>query len=94
MVSTVALVSTKPNHRRDHGRLQDHGPAWESPTPCAGCNSTHVARARRWWKRSKSRAERRTEAQWDQFVGSRYRLPPDRVADLLSEASDELAPDD
>lgn len=53
-------MSTKPNHRRGEDRKQDNGPTFESPTPAAGCNSTHVARSRRKWKRRAARSERRT----------------------------------
>jgi hypothetical protein len=53
-------MSSKPNHRRGEPRRQDHGPTWESPTPSAGCNSTHVARSRSWWKKQINRVERRT----------------------------------
>lgn len=54
-------MSNHANHRRGHGRIQGNGPRWESCNPEAGCNSTHVARARAGWKRIKSRAYRRTE---------------------------------
>lgn len=53
-------MSTRPNHRRDEDRKQDNGPAFESHTPAAGCNSTHVARSRRKWKRRAAWSERRT----------------------------------
>lgn len=53
-------MSKGPNHRRGEERRQDNGPTWESSTPAAGCNSTHVARARRAWKVLGRRAERRT----------------------------------
>jgi len=53
-------MSKGPNHRRGEKRQQDHGPTYESPTPAAGCNSTHVARSRSKWKRRIARAERRT----------------------------------
>ena len=53
-------MSSGPNHRRGHGRVQERGPRWESHTPNAGCNSTHVARTRKWWRRYRHRAERRT----------------------------------
>lgn len=53
-------MSSGPNHRRGHGRIQGNGPRWENPNPEAGCNSTHVAKARKDWKRIANRAERRT----------------------------------
>jgi hypothetical protein len=52
-------MSTKPNHRRKHGRIQGNGPRWENPNPEAGCNSTHVARSRRKWQNRRRRQERR-----------------------------------
>lgn len=53
-------MSQKINHRRDGRRHQDNGPTWENPNPMAGCNSTHVARARASWRKLGRRAERRT----------------------------------
>lgn len=55
-------MSQRKNHRRGEKRHQDNGPTWESPTPGAGCNSTHVARARTKSKRRANRVERRTGA--------------------------------
>lgn len=68
-------MSSKPNHRRAHGRIQERGPRWENPNPAAGCNSTHVARSRRRWKKRVRRIERRTGRFWRKFQGTRYRLP-------------------
>jgi hypothetical protein len=53
-------MSKHPNHRRGEKREQDNGPTFESHTPSAGCNSTHVARSRKKWKRRAARSERRT----------------------------------
>ena len=53
-------MSSGPNYRRGEKRRQDNGPTWESHTPSGGCNSTHVARARRAWRVMGRRAERRT----------------------------------
>lgn len=53
-------MSSGPNHRRGHGRIADNGPTWEGSPPASGCNSTHVARARRRWRDMGRRAERRT----------------------------------
>lgn len=39
-------MSQRLGHRRGEPRHQDNGPTFESHTPNAGCNSTHVARAR------------------------------------------------
>jgi hypothetical protein len=54
-------MSNHDNHRRGHGKIQDNGPTWEGGPPSSGCNSTHVARSRRRWKRIGARAERRTK---------------------------------
>lgn len=53
-------MSNRKNHRRGEGRRTETGPRWENPDPGHGCNSTHVARARKWWKRHANRVERRT----------------------------------
>lgn len=52
-------VTNRRNHRRDENRRMEHGPRWEHPDPGKGCNSTHVARSRRDWKRIEARRERR-----------------------------------
>jgi hypothetical protein len=52
-------VSQKPNPRRGEERHQDNGPTWEGGPPNSGCNSTHVARSRKTWKRYAARSERR-----------------------------------
>jgi hypothetical protein len=52
-------MSNRINHRRGEQRRTEHGPRWESQNPGKGCNATHVARARRAWKRIKARAARR-----------------------------------
>ena len=53
-------MSQRINYRREGRRYQDNGPAYESHTPAAGCNSTHVARGRAKWRTLGRRAERRT----------------------------------
>lgn len=53
-------MSSKANYRRGHDRVQERGPRWESLSPAHGCNSTHVARGRRKWKRLIARSTRRT----------------------------------
>jgi len=55
-------MSTGPNHKRGHGRIQGNGPRWENKNPEAGCNSTHVARSRSKWKKRHARRLRRTGA--------------------------------
>ncbi len=52
-------MSQHISHRRGGTRHQDNGPRWESHTPNAGCNSTHVARARRGWRDLDRRSRRR-----------------------------------
>lgn len=64
-------MSQRINHRRGDSRNQDHGPTFESHTPNAGCNSTHVARSRTKWKRRNARAERRTGESLSKFNGGR-----------------------
>jgi hypothetical protein len=53
-------MSNKKNYRRPGNQRTETGPRWENPNPGAGCNSTHVARSRRGWKRLAARALRRT----------------------------------
>jgi len=61
-------VSNHDNHRRGEKKRTEHGPTWEGSPPSSGCNSTHVARGRRWWKKFRVRAVRRTdgESKWRQ----------------------------
>jgi len=68
-------MSNGPNHRRGHGHIQDNGPRWESHTPSAGCNSTHVARSRKNWKRRRARAERRAGSQGSYYLYCRPAKP-------------------
>jgi hypothetical protein len=53
-------MSQRINHRRGEDRHQDNGPRWENGNPMAGCNSTHVAKARSSWRTLGRRLERRT----------------------------------
>ena len=53
-------MANRTNHRRGEDARTEHGPTWENPDPGAGCNSTHVARARDAWRTLGRRAERRT----------------------------------
>lgn len=73
-------MSSAPNHRRGEKRRQDNGPTQESRTPSAGCNSTHVARARSAWRKLGRRAERRTGRRGANSVwfvtGARQQPPP------------------
>jgi hypothetical protein len=73
-------MSSGPNHRRGHGRIQGNGPRWENPNPEHGCNSTHVARARSKWKKLDNRELRRT-GKMQKPWGSKTVLPPIEVED-------------
>lgn len=53
-------MSNHKNHRRSEDARTEHGPRWENPDPGKGCNSTHVARCRSYWKKLKNRTLRRT----------------------------------
>lgn len=52
-------MSNHTNHRRNETYRSEHGPRWENADPGHGCNSTHVARARRKWQNRIRRAARR-----------------------------------
>ena len=64
--------------RRKQKNRTENGPTWENKNPGAGCNATHVARARRWWQNFARRTERRTgQTAYKKFgMGSRRVLPP------------------
>lgn len=53
-------MSNHDNHRRGESKRTETGPQFESHNAGEGCNSTHVARARKKWKRVGARTERRT----------------------------------
>ena len=53
-------MSNHTNPRKNENHRTENGPRWEDGNPGKGCNSTHVAKARAWWKRYKNRAERHT----------------------------------
>lgn len=71
--------------RKQRNRTEN-GPRWENKNPGAGCNATHVARTRRWWKRFANRTARRTGQQSSKFhsMSSQSRRPSP-----LQEESDE-----
>ena len=88
-------MSNKPNHRRDHDRIQDHGPGYESHTPAAGCNSTHVAQSRAKWKRRNNRQERRTgEVRGQVTQTTRTRPPIEIEEDGMPDWTDDLFEDE
>lgn len=72
-------MSNHVNHRR-RGRKDkrtEHGSTWEGFPPSSGCNSTHVARGRRWWQDHARRTLRRTGKQSPKFMMHPPRvLPP------------------
>lgn len=53
-------MSNHDNPRREEKKRTETGPRWESKNPGKGSNSTNVARARKSWKKLKSREDRRT----------------------------------
>jgi len=53
-------MSNHTNHKRGEQHRTENGPRWENGNPGAGCNSTHVAKARADWKKIKNRSLRRT----------------------------------
>lgn len=67
-------MSQRLNHRREGKRFQDNGPRWENSNPMAGCNSTHVARARRGWRTLLRRGRRRS---FKQEIREKMRLMGD-----------------
>ncbi len=79
-------MSQRPNHRRGEGRHQDNGPRWENQNPMAGCNSTHVARARRAWRNLKRRLFRRKVKQ--EKLDLTYDLDEPAVCDPLDGGSE------
>jgi hypothetical protein len=72
--------------RRDGRHHQDNGPTWEGGPPNSGSNSTHVAGARRAWKRIASRAERRTDGASVGGFHSRKPRGTNELCRLVSEA--------
>ena len=60
-------MSKNVNHRRGQKARTETGPTWENRNPGAGCNSTHVARGRKKWKRLRARSVRRTGQQLKAF---------------------------
>jgi hypothetical protein len=74
-------MSQRTNRRRGPGRRQDSGPRWESRTPGGGCNSTHVARSRKKWKRRAAKAFRRTGGEsYGGYRGHRRPNPEDTAS--------------
>jgi hypothetical protein len=71
-------MSTKPNHRRETDRIEDHGPHWEAN----GRRRHHkpdapsVARARKSYRRRAARKERRTGKPVNIIVPGRQRRRP------------------
>ena len=61
-------MSNRRNYRRGEERRTETGPRWEHLNPGKGCNATHVARCRRWWKRYRARTTRRNGRQGPNFM--------------------------
>ena len=76
--------------RCDVSNRTEHGPRWENPDPGAGCNSTHVARTRRWWKNFKHRVERHIGGPATKFMYFGQK-PPRQYRDL---GDIELSPEE
>lgn len=53
-------MANRTNPRRKGKKRTEHGPTWEGGPSGSGCNSTHVARSRKKWKRRANRSLRRT----------------------------------
>jgi hypothetical protein len=75
-------MANKTNPRRRGKRHTEHGPTWEGGPSASGCNSTHIARARRKWKRRANRSERRNGYVTPKFssmarIGSRRPARPE-----------------
>ena len=68
-------MSNRTNPRRKGAKRTETGPRYENRDPGAGCNSTHVARSRKKWKRRAARTERRTGATTKKFYGQRRQRP-------------------
>ena len=54
-------MSNHDNPRRGDKKRTETGPRWESHNPGKGCNSTHVARARKGWKKILRRKKKRKD---------------------------------
>jgi len=52
-------MSNHKNYRREEEQRTEHGPRYESHNPGKGCNSTHVAKGRKRYKKTRTRKERR-----------------------------------
>lgn len=77
-------MSNHRNHRREEEARTETGPTWENRNPGAGCNSTHVARARAWWSRRRNRLIRRTGKQNKIYIrssGAKIRFHEDELED-------------
>lgn len=61
-------MSNHDNHRRGDQKRTETGPRYESHNPGKGCNSTHVARGRKKYKKTLRRKDRRSapEARLDE----------------------------
>ena len=69
-------MSNHRNHRRNEEARTENGPRRESANPGKGCNSTHVARARKAWKAIKNRTFRRTGSVTSKYRGKAIPVAP------------------
>ena len=68
-------MSNHDNSRRVEKKRTENGPRFESQNPGDGCNSTHVARSRKKWKRIGARSERRNGQTTHKFRGQKRVRP-------------------
>ncbi len=68
-------MSNRANPRRKGQKRTETGPRFENRNPGHGCNSTHVARSRKKWKRVGARSERRTGKTSPKFWGTTRKRP-------------------
>ncbi len=68
-------MSNHKNYRRGEEKRTENGPRWENGNPGKGCNSTHVARARKAWKAIKNRSFRRNGKVSPKFRGAKPMAP-------------------
>lgn len=76
--------------RRKQKNRTENGPRYENRNPGAGCNATHVARARRAWQTLFRRKERRTDGPLPTTVhGRAKRRGAPSVHDGINDYDDE-----
>ena len=89
-------MSNKKNHQREgkgNVKRTETGPRYENGNPGAGCNSTHVARSRRKWKKHRNRSLRRTGETSSKCLGRHVVHPEIDVATAWALAEEMDLPD-